>query len=127
MDRNDDESECLSLGQIALTHQTKGEDIEALEFYEKCREKSKGLDNLKLELDCLSQSLKIREQISIRTGDKEGAPTEEEYVEALEAAKAINDNKVADMCKVSMAVVQGQSEYEAFVQLAKDSFNKESY
>ena len=36
----------------------------ALEYYQKCKEKSTDLDNIKLELDCFVNSLDLREKLS---------------------------------------------------------------
>ena len=112
------------MGQLALTYQAKGDEDQALEFYSECIERSKGLDNVKLELDCLVHSLKIREQASIKTGNRASAPVEAEYLEALRAAKSINDNKVIDRCLVSMAVMHGEAHYEQYVNKAMQTHFK---
>lgn len=114
----------MALGQLALTYQSKGDQDQALEFYSECIERSKGLENVKLELDCLVHSLKIRELASIKSGNRSSAPVEAEYLEALKAAKSIKDGKVIDRCLVSMAVMHGEAHFEQYVAQAKQSLLK---
>lgn len=124
LNREDEESECLVLGQIALTYHLKGNDDTALEFYERCREKSQKVDNPKLALDSLVSSLRIREHESITTKNRSKAPLPQEYHEVLSTAKAIGEDTIADHCKISMAVMQGDKQFTEFVRKSKISFKE---
>lgn len=124
LNREDEESECLVLGQIALTYHLKGDDDTALEFYERCREKSQRVDNPKLALDSLVSSLRIREHESITTKNRSKAPLPQEYHEVLATAKAIGEESIADRCKISMAVMQGDKQFTEFVRKSKVSFKE---
>lgn len=111
--RRDDESESLAYGQLAVTYQKGGDEQTALKYYNLCKEKSGRVDNIKLELDCLMNSLNIRETGSVG-GQGLEPPGTHEYLEALEYARLINDPKVENRCKVSMAIMQGQQEFDRF-------------
>lgn len=108
----------MVLGQIALTKHLMGDDEQAIEYYEKCREKSSKVDNPKLALDSLTNSLKIRELNSIRSNDKSKAPMAHEYRKVLSMASILGENSVADRCKISMAVMQG---HKAFADYKRDA------
>ena len=122
LNRSDEESECLVLGQMALTYHLKGNDETALEYYEQCRDKSHKVDNPKLALDSLISSLRIREHESVTTNNRSKAPLPQEYREVLSMAKAIGEDSVADRCKINMAIMQGEQDFVDFVRNTKSSF-----
>lgn len=82
--RKDIESECLIIGQLALTYHKFEDEQKALHYYMECKRISNKCQNSKLELDCLVKALDIRETMSVKTGKQSLAPTENEYMTALE-------------------------------------------
>lgn len=117
--RGDDESECLSLGQLAVSYDKKGDRHKALEYFERCRVKSRGIDNPNLELDCLMNTLKLREEVARTSNNQTDAPTLEEFQSAMSVAKTIGDQKTADKCKISMAVMSGDMMFKDLVRKSK--------
>lgn len=113
-DRGDEESECISLGQLGLTFQLSGDTQNALICFDECKQKSSESENPRLALDALLHSLKIRETSAKRQFQSTPPPNVEEYTEALHAAKALGDTQTADRCKISMAVVKGENDFNQF-------------
>lgn len=81
--------------------------------------KSRGIDNPNLELDCLMNTLKLREQVARASNSQTDAPTLDEYQSAMSVAKAIGDQKTADKCKISMAVMSGDMLFKDLVRKSK--------
>lgn len=106
---------------MALTFHLMGEDERALEYYESCKDKSTQVDNPKLALDSLINSLKIRELDSIRSNNKSKAPMPEEYRKVLTIAHELGENTIAERCKVSMAVMEGEKRFNDYIRVNKAS------
>lgn len=106
---------------MALTLHLMGEDEQALEYYEKCREKSTQVDNPKLALDSLINSLKIRELDSIKSNNKSKAPLPQEYYQVLSVAHMLGENTIAERCKVSMAVMEGDKRFNDYIREHKNN------
>lgn len=117
--REDEESECLVLGQIALTHHLRGDDDTALKYYMLCNQKSEKVDNPKLALDSLVSALKIKEHDAITSNNKSKVPMPEEYNKVLKTAKAIGEDDISDQFKISMAIMQGDKDFTEFVRSSK--------
>jgi hypothetical protein len=69
---------------LALTYSKQGDEEKALYYYQQCKTLSGKVKNSKLELDCLVKALQLRETLSVKTGKHTIAPTEKEYLSALE-------------------------------------------
>lgn len=67
------------------------------------------MKNFKLELDCLLNVLKIQNE----EGDTDEKHVSN-YLEAYEVAKSINDQKIAENCKINLALINGEKRFGGF-------------
>jgi len=109
IEREDRESECLVYGQIALSYYEGKDYKSSLIYFDRCQKLSKMMKNFKLELDCILNVLKIQNEEG--NTDKNYI---DNYLEAYEVAKSINDQKIAENCKISLALINGEKRFEGY-------------
>jgi len=100
----------LVYGQLGLTCAFNGRKDEGLEFLEKCKNMSRQINNLRLNLDsiiCISKirSKKQQEQVN---------DSQELFEEAFDYAKTLGDHKYAMNCLCNLGIMEGGREFEMF-------------
>lgn len=112
----DIETECLVYGQIGITKAAMGDNETALNSLTKCKDMSRHIDNLRLNLDsliCIS-NIKFRMKNSKNQGAKEL------FKEALSYAEELDDHKYTLNCVASLGILEGERRFNDFLGQVKN-------
>lgn len=105
-------------GQIGLTYAKLGDTDQAVSYLEKCKDMSRHIKNIRLNLDALICLSRIkckpvqREESQIQPDSKEVG---ELFREALDYAKKIGDKKYTTNCIASLGILAGTQKFEEFI------------
>ncbi|KAL4503409.1 hypothetical protein ABPG72_001015 [Tetrahymena utriculariae] len=111
-ERDELESECLSLGQLAVANKEVGQTEDALFNFTDCYEISKKLKKVKLQLDCLLHITKLLSLTAMKNSDN----SIKVLRDAVECAKLLDDKKTAALCLCNLGVMEGQKLYETYAE-----------
>lgn len=101
-------------GQIGITKSGMGDFENALSSLTKCKDMSRHIQNLRLNLDSLICISNIRHKMRTQT-DTDSAETEKEiFKEALDYAINLGDKKYELSCIASLGILDGQIAFENF-------------
>ena len=107
-------------GQIGLTYAKIGDTDQAVSYLEKCKDMSRHIKNIRLNLDALICLSRIkckplqREESQINGDSKEVGDL---FREALDFAKKIGDKKYTTNCIASLGILAGTQKFEEFINL----------
>ena len=84
----------------------------ALDSLNKCKEMSRHIDNLRLNLDSLICISNIRYKMKNKESKQEA---EDLFKEALSYAEQLDDDKYSLNCVASLGILEGERQFEAFL------------
>lgn len=107
-------------GQIGLTYAKIGDIDQAVSYLEKCKDMSRHIKNVRLNLDALICLSRIKCKPSPKEDSQiYGEPKEvgDLFKEALDYAKKIGDKKYTTSCIASLGILAGTQKFEEFINL----------
>lgn len=105
-------------GQIGLTYSKLGDTELAVEYLEKCKDMSRHIKNVRLNLDALICLSRIKckpsqaEDSQVATHPKEVGGL---FKEALDFAQKLGDKKYTTSCIASLGILTGTDKFEDFI------------
>lgn len=107
-------------GQIGLTYAKLSDTEQAISHLEKCKDMSRHIKNVRLNLDALICLSRIKckpaqkEDSQIYGDSKEVGDL---FMEALDYAKKIGDKKYTTSCIASLGILAGTQKFDEFINL----------